>query len=964
MMADYAGPPRHSAVMERLRRRIELFRRHHSNCESRYDRTALERLEMDRQQTFALHQRCLQSKAKRSNKHRQSQPASEQAALRGAGHGGGNADGDGGTGEQSRNDARIALQETVKRKQESTSSPISGEVNGFGDGYPKSKQVCLEESRQGVNSTGNGAVPPRSPLDTKHGIIIEPLPNGTCSQGAEQNSGRISDSVLPPRDFKLKQEPMDDILTPIHPGGSPNDLLPDLNLNEQEWRELMEEFNRSVPYEDIQDIFKDGFDERKDPELATPNPLPQTPLAPEQVNIKVEFSPASVTFDPEPRTVSPQVRPTSGGPALHTSSPVTCPSNSTVPSSAMPVSQPVRQLPQNLQIPGPSSKDRSHAQHLQQLAAREQQRTQLMQQAQQQQQVTKYHPPNHQTNHQAGWTQTAPSPSQLAGAYTMEKPNSPALYQQDISNPKQLMMPNPPHKNSPKGAESYPPAAGHSVPGQPPLLDYNNTRPLSHFHGSRVPSAAPLATSQQNKAALLSKPKAGLPFRSHLTPAQEQSPYPPASHVPCGTSQPPGSALPGSHNNSAYPNVSLETRKQFLSHQQLMQNQQMQRHLTRPPPQYQDQNCQNPFQQQQQQVAQFAGSSQKLNSLGSTQGTQRMFPGVMGMAVGQNGGPTSAAPPAPTLAEMNLSSCVGGGLDTMRVPYGMNPHPGQGGAVNSTPLQRQPAGPLAATYRPQHMARMPTSMPNPIGNGMVNSMPNSISTSMPNSVPNGMPNTLPNTMPNSMPNPMPSGMPTSMPSSMPTQTQPWQAHSSMQQALGQQAPGGNGGMQVFSGTSYRIQPRLPKLPNNLPFAQAGLNNNRAHSTVNSPQMMASLSQQRANPALAPQPHPRPLAPPSQQQQQHQQQQQVLPGISVPMPDMAGFVQNQGNQVGSRPSLQCNQGYQVSRTANHELAFAYSDQAGGSLPSFPEESDLVDSLLKGPATQEWMDDLDELLASHQ
>lgn len=103
---------RHSAVMERLRRRIELFRRHHNSCESRYDNTAMERLELERQQTFALHQRCLQTKAKRSNKHRQPQTGSEQAAQRGTG-GAESADGAGGggsaPGEQSRNSTLIAV---------------------------------------------------------------------------------------------------------------------------------------------------------------------------------------------------------------------------------------------------------------------------------------------------------------------------------------------------------------------------------------------------------------------------------------------------------------------------------------------------------------------------------------------------------------------------------------------------------------------------------------------------------------------------------------------------------------------------------------------------------------------------------------------------------------------------------------------------------------------------------------
>lgn len=110
-MADFVTP-RHSAVMERLRRRIELFRQHHNGCESRYDTAALERLELERQQTFALHQRCLQTKAKRSSKHRQPQASGEPPAQRGPGGGGAEEGGGGAAAEQSRNSTLIAVRLT------------------------------------------------------------------------------------------------------------------------------------------------------------------------------------------------------------------------------------------------------------------------------------------------------------------------------------------------------------------------------------------------------------------------------------------------------------------------------------------------------------------------------------------------------------------------------------------------------------------------------------------------------------------------------------------------------------------------------------------------------------------------------------------------------------------------------------------------------------------------------------
>lgn len=79
-MAEFALP-RHSAVMERLRRRIELCRRHHSTCEARYEAVSPERLELERQHTFALHQRCIQAKAKRAGKHRQPPAAPAPASA-------------------------------------------------------------------------------------------------------------------------------------------------------------------------------------------------------------------------------------------------------------------------------------------------------------------------------------------------------------------------------------------------------------------------------------------------------------------------------------------------------------------------------------------------------------------------------------------------------------------------------------------------------------------------------------------------------------------------------------------------------------------------------------------------------------------------------------------------------------------------------------------------------------------
>ncbi|KAM4621479.1 mastermind-like protein 1 isoform 2-T2 [Polymixia lowei] len=1102
--------------MERLRRRIELFRRHHNSCENRYENTALERLELERQHTFALHQRCLQTKAKRSNKHRQSQPSSDQSVPRGPGTGVNNADlGDSGTpGEQSRNSTLIALQETVKRKLESAGSPLGREqLNGFSDTFPPSKKACLD------NGKANGSLPPHSPLDSKLGIGDSLVSNGTHASGGECGEGAGHDLRLK----EMKQEP-DDILPCMLPsgGGATNSLFPDLNLNEQEWTELMEELNRSVAYEDIQDILNDGFEDRKDPPDLAPtqaggvggssgggggSQAPSQPsqglLAADLASVKAEFSPASAVFEQDSRTGSPHIRPTSSGPPSRpTSSPV---ATSSASSPALPQHGPSRQHqpPNQLLPPGPPvSKDLSPAQQLQQLAAQQQRAQQhLHNQLQHKQQAAKFHP---QGPHPPSWPQTAnPSQSPLGGTFGMDKPSSPSLYPQDF-NPntsKQLLMPGQPNKGSPKaGAGGYmqgsggnPNMLGHPASGAPlshpasgaplshpasgaplshpasgaplshpasgaplshpasgaplshpasgaplshpaaaggqapsSMLSYNNTKPLSHFEaggpGPGPPRGPPNAQSQ-NKAALLSlirqqqqmKQKTGMPFRPHLPHTQqEQNAYPAPQHGPGSANamatqtggstmatQPGGNGMPGNHGNAAYLSGQaavaaalkqqqqhhhqhqqhhqqhhqhqqqqqqqmpmLEHQKQYLLGQrrlmteqekQRQQQDQLQRHLTRPPPQYQDQpaqTSQNPFQQ----VNTFTASSQSMGSVGSmggpAPGAQRMFPqnqGMMGINMGQGGGPASgvAPPPVASQADMNLPSCGGGSMDVQQVLYNnmsMHPsHPPQPGSI-----QRQPLGPMSASYRhnllaQQHLKNQPNAA----------LLKQQLATRLPGSITNSLGGSMPASMPSSLPSSMPAGL----------QSQAWQQqqHQGMRQVLSQ-PPSSNGGLppNAFPNPPnpfHMQQPRMPKLPpGTAPFGASPGARPLGGMNPGQQMMQANMAaQQRA--AANPQALGQSLA------NQQQTQQPAGPNQTV-LPDLGGFTQSQGN---GRQGLQCSQGYQVSRSVNQQqqqLSFGYTATPGGAgLPSFPGESDLVDSLLKGQSTQEWMDDLDELLASH-
>lgn len=469
----------------------------------------------------------------------------------------------------------------MKRKLESAGSPLGrDQVNGFSDGFPPNKKACLD------NGATNG-----SPLDSKLGISDALNANGTHGPvGESADGGR--ESGLDFHRKEMKQEP-DDML-PIMPpsGGGNNSLFPDLNLNEQEWTELMEELNCSVAYEDIQDILNDGFEDRKDPLELAPTPgaagtvgggaaggggggqSSQGLLPPDLVSVKSEFSPASVAFEQDSRTGSPHVRSTSSGPPHPTSSPV---ASSSASSPALPQSQPApppRQLqppPNHLLPPGPPvPKDLSPAQQLQQLAAQQQRAQHLHGQMQHKppQPGAKFHNQGPHA-HPAAWPQMAnTSQSPLGGAFGMDKPTSPSLYPQDFNSnaQKQLLMPGQPNKASPKaGAGSYMPGPtghhnilGHPTSGPPlshppapgaqasaTMLNYNNTKPLSHFEAGPGPPRPP-NTQSQNKAALLTllrqqqiKQKNSMNFRQHLPHTQVRTTSTVCSSRRCSTAPPP-----------------------------------------------------------------------------------------------------------------------------------------------------------------------------------------------------------------------------------------------------------------------------------------------------------------------------------------------------------------------------------------------------------------------------------------
>ncbi|XP_053320929.1 mastermind-like protein 1 isoform X2 [Spea bombifrons] len=1028
-MADFVVP-RHSAVMERLRRRIELCRRHHGSCESRYEAVAGERLDLEKQQTFQLHQRCLQAKAKRAGKHRQQPPANQEPGA-GRGSQAGNMDpgdgGGGGTGEQCRNSTLIALHETVKRKLDSAASPQNGDQqNGYGDMFSVPKKLRHDDGLSGVIGSSNG-MPPVSPL---HQMDSKP-PNGDSLQINGNHSiglDGVNKKCLPDTGLQLngdvdefalclgkemKQEPVDDLPCMISGVGGvmSQNNLPDLNLNEQEWKELIEELNKSVPDEDMKDIFGDDFGEKKDTDAS--NSATQTPL-PQDIHIKSEFSPA--TFEQE-SIGSPQVRSASSGPYVGnasvpagSASPVVGggaqtvfqPSTQTVTdSSNQTMMQTSNQAP-NVQRPLPNvlmqgqstgtAKELSSAHQLQQIAAK-QKRDQMLQN---QSQV-------HQANQMTNWPQSRSSQSPLGVPYNMEKPTSPSVYQQDFNNQK-MMMQNM-NKSSPRGGGNYMQPnhvnmIGHKPPnnmnpgqvsGPNPMLDYGNTKPLSHYEADcgpgvaaqnqskaamltylqqRQPQQMPHMTDEQSQMFLM-KRKAGIPYRPLVPHGQDQNPQPNVQRVavsapgPGVSTQPPQVSMAGNHSNGNYLSsqqqavmkqqqqlmMEQKQREQLLMEQQKQQQQyhlmgqrqqllaeqekqrhqqeqQLQRHLTRPPPQYQDQP---PNSYPQQQVGPFPGSNSVMNH--PTSGSPRMFSQTQSMIQMGTGHasvtslPSGSNPQDRAVSQYpNLQSVQRGGMYNMGsgLPQMVPNHATQPNIANGQPQIQRPTNmgqgnPLPAGYGQNVMGN--AGLPPQHNKGM---NPALAKAQMPR-------------------------MPTTMAAQNPT----WQ-HQGMQN-MNSQAQGNNG-LGGFNPASagFHIQQNHHKMANQQfgqGMPQVGLGSSRPMSSINSSvpgQMMPNMaSQQRTNPAS----------------QQPASKQQVLPVMNQAVPDLNAFNQNPGQQMANRAGLHCNQNYQV-RSANQDLPFVYGNQSGnGALQNLSGDADLLDSLLKNRTSEEWMNDLDELLGNH-
>lgn len=903
------------------------------------------------------------------------------------------------------------LHDPVKRSLDSAASPQNGDQpNGYGDLFPGHKKT-RREAPLGVSVSANG-LPPASPLGQpdkppvgdalqtggKHSLGLDPI-NKKClaDSSIHLNGGSNSSEPFPLSLSKeLKQEPVDDLPCMIAGAGSSvaqSNLMPDLNLNEQEWKELIEELNRSVPDEDMKDLFTEDFEEKKEPE--PPGSATQTPLA-QDINIKTEFSPAA--FEQE-QLGSPQVRAGSAGQTFlaPSSAPVGTDSPSLGSSQTlfhttgqpgvdnsspnlMPASAQAQNAPRALtsvvlpsQGPGGAS-ELSSAHQLQQIAAK-QKREQMLQNPQQA-------APAPGPGQLSTWQQAGPSHSPLDAPYPMEKPASPSGYKQDFTNSKLLMMPSV-NKSSPRPGGPYL-QPGHSnllshqspsnlnpnpVNNQGSMLDYGNTKPLSHYKAdcgqggpgsgqnkpalmAYLPQQLPHLSNEQNSLFLM-KPKPGnMPFRSLVPPGQEQNPSSvpvPAPAASVGTQ--PSVSVASTHSSSYLSSqqqaavmkqhqLLLDQQKQreqqqlqqqqFLQRQHLLaeqEKQQFQRHLTRPPPQYQD-PTQSTFQQQ---VGQFTGPSAAvsgMNNLGpSNSSCPRVFPqpGTL-MSMGPGHAPVSSLPPSSGQQDRGVAQFTGSQSLPHNSLYGM--------ASGLAQIVAQP--PPQATSTHAHIPRQTNVGQNASTSAAYGQ--NSLGSASLSQQHNK------GTLPPGLAKPQVPRVSAAMGS----QNASWQ-HQGMPN-LSSQTPGNSSVSPFTAASNFHIQQAHLKISGQQ-FSQAMPTRPMAplSSAAAAGPMLPPVSTQQRNSAPAP-------APPQAASQQG------LPGLSPSGPELGAFGQSPTSQMNSRPGLHCAQAYPV-RTMGQELPFAYSGQPGSSgLSSVAGHTDLIDSLLKNRTSEEWINELDDLLGS--
>ncbi|XP_075357155.1 mastermind-like protein 3 isoform X2 [Mycteria americana] len=1067
------GIPKHSTVVERLRQRIEGCRRHHVNCESRYQQAQAEQLELERRDTVSLYQRTLEQRAKKtgtggggSKQQHQSkqQQDAEPAAAEQRNHTLIMAQERGWRLRRPQNCCApgkhcghiqlqngscasrplLVLQETVKRKLEGARSPLNGEQqNGVCDGSfsPTSKRIRKDvPGIEAINSLPNNlplpAVSPLHQLDMKAPL---PLQNsGTHGSGLEDlgKNGGLSEIKLPVngcnelddsfnilQNKELKQEPLDDpscIDTSETSLSNQNKLFSDINLNDQEWQELIDELANTVPEDDIQDLFNEDFEEKKEPEF--PRPATET-----QESASVKSDPSHSPFAHVPLG-SPQVRPSSSGPPFsNVSTASSIASVSSAPPAPIPAGSPANCVVQSPQTPsqahtpgqtqarsgngylmnpaaatvagsGPGpvnmpSADLSPAEQLKQMAAQQQQRAKLMQQKQQQ------HP-----NQPSSWSPVGPPSSPYGGPFSADKPNSPMMYPQAFNNQNPIV---PPMANNPQKTtiNNYLPQnhmnmisqqpnnlGTNSLSKQPNILSYGNTKPLTHFNAELSqrmtppmanPSKNPMMPyiqqqqsqqpqmqaqmahlSEEQKRMLIMKQKGMMnqPMAYATLPSLGQEQHQVGLSRTTGPMQPsvpPGSSSVVTGTSTGGPFLGNQPQAAIMK--QMLIEQRAQLHVIE---QQKQQFLREQRQQQQQQI--LAEQLQQQSHLPRQHLQQQRSPYPVQQVNQFQGSPQdlAAVRNQAALQSMRTSRMMAQNASMMAMGPSQNPSTlpttaGQsdmGMAPYSNASSSQPGMYSMSTGMSQMLQH-----PNQSGLNMAHNAGQGTRQPASGQAVGMVGNFGQNMLVNSALSQHQQQMKGPVGQVLPRPQAP-----RLQNLMGTVPQGTQNwqqrGLQGIPGrTSSEMGPFNNGTTYPMQSGQPRLSKQHFPQGLNQTVVDTSGTVRALNPAMGRQL----LQPLPGQQGASQARPMVMPAISQGVPTMSGFSQPPTQQMPGGNFAQSSQGQAYERNPTQDISYNYSNEgAAGSFSSLAEGADLVDSIIKSGPGDEWIQELDELFGNPQ
>uniref|UniRef100_A0A8B9HSD4 Neurogenic mastermind-like N-terminal domain-containing protein n=1 Tax=Astyanax mexicanus TaxID=7994 RepID=A0A8B9HSD4_ASTMX len=454
--AAAAVPPLHSAIVERLRARIELCRRHHSTCERRYERGRAESSERERESTLQLLSLVQQGGTARRGKNSR---ALDQSRANNE-HKGQSAGGEA----ESKASTRIALQGSLRRKIEGQPPAYNPKQNGLSciGGAPDFKRLRMDPGslRPGHCSMDSGQSPGLALDHTLRRKDPFAMPHGV---GSDLFNITLRD---------MKKEPID-VLPCSQSSIDPAMMVFDFKDEgggqiDPELQDLFDELTKSVP--PLHDLELEKMLKQDDDfglDLGRPNSAGAAHPCPHlDKPIKTEYSPDFCQASGS----SPQLRPASAGPSFSLANTAL----STSPIGQMGhghVSQasgtPSRGLP-----PWP---EMSHAETLKQMAANQQQPNPLLHHQQQQSQAGGVR----------NWSST------IGGGH----PNSSSFGQEPITSSNSLSHSriSPQSAGQGKGMPNCLFKPGGYNPSNPPDMKVLSSKPMLHF----TPKAPSSTTSQQ-----------------------------------------------------------------------------------------------------------------------------------------------------------------------------------------------------------------------------------------------------------------------------------------------------------------------------------------------------------------------------------------------------------------------------------------------------------------------------------